>query len=334
MKLSARKMGNIKALKDSLKKGGGSGSSFIKNVPAEGITVRFLTEPEEWFGYYEYWNDESRTFVPMASGEVLPDGAKPSFRYLANAVDIETDRVIPLKLAKTAANSLIIKYDKFGTMTDRNYELQKHGERLDTTYDVTPDGPSRLNLSKYELLDLEQVLITAREAALGEGEADKPSKPTMDDDDIDTDEDDDDEDEQPRKRQLVATGKSTATAAPPKPTYDTMFPDETIRENYSLAELEWTAKHKPDWLQEIAESWKLDVDDDAKVLIKGILNEQFAQEPDKPDKKDSDDELNPDVLASMKLRDLRVICDDMDIKGYQNMSKEEMLAAIVEASEK
>ena len=76
MQISGKKMGSVKAVKDSLKKGGSSLNTYIKNVPAEGITVRFLTEPEEWFGFYEYWNDESRNFTPMAVGEILPDGAK------------------------------------------------------------------------------------------------------------------------------------------------------------------------------------------------------------------------------------------------------------------
>ena len=89
MQISGKKMGSVKAVKDSLKKGGSSLNTYIKNVPAEGITVRFLTEPEEWFGFYEYWNDESRNFTPMAVGEILPDGAKASFRYLASVVDVE-----------------------------------------------------------------------------------------------------------------------------------------------------------------------------------------------------------------------------------------------------
>ncbi len=212
MQISGKRMGTVKAVKDSLKKGGSSLGTYIKNVPADGITVRFLTEPEDWFGYYEYWNEESRSFTPMAVGEVIPDGVKPSFRYLASAVEIESDKVIPLKLAKTAANSLILKYDKFGTMMDRNYELQRHGEGLDTTYDVTPDTPSKLNLAKYETLDLEKILVTARASSLGEDDtnsdsvgnedagwtktpASKGRAPVAADDDDDDDEEDGDDDE-------------------------------------------------------------------------------------------------------------------------------------------
>ena len=139
MKLSAQKMGSVQNLKSTLKKGtGASNPLWIKTIPKEGITVRFLSEPEQWYGYKEYWESTERTFVPMVEGEVLPDDTRPSFRYLAIALDTVNDRVIPIKLPKTAANSLIMKYDKYGTMMDRDYELEKFGEGLGTTYDETP----------------------------------------------------------------------------------------------------------------------------------------------------------------------------------------------------
>ena len=347
MNISGKKMGNIKALKESLKKGGSSLNTFIKNVPAEGITVRFITEPEEWFGFYEYWNDESRNFVPMAIGEILPDGARASFRYLASAVDIETDRVIPIKLAKTTANSLILKYDKYGTMIDRNYELQKHGEGLDTTYDVTPDAPSKLNLAKYEALNLEDILIKARESALGEKDTSQ-SVSSLDDDDIDEDE-----------KTLVAVGKSnnaTLVMVADKPkkkvissagySYETIFPkddsgDETVREDYTLEELNWVKANKPQWLSEIIETLDLLVDDDSMTEVESILANQSPQTKvkgatPKDDESDDDSEeevLDEETLNAMKLRDLRIICDDMGIENDE-MSKPEMIVAIIEASEK
>ena len=196
MKLAAKQMGSMKAVKESLKKGAGGDKKWIKNIPSEGIVVRFLTEPEQWFGYYEYFDRDNKQFVPMAEGEVLPDGVRPSFRYLTNALDVETDRVIPLKLPKTAANSLIIKYDKYETLLDRNYELDKHGEGLDTTYDVTPTGPTKMVLGKYDLLDLESILVDARNMALGESDV-EGSSDSFNNDDIDTDDDDDDEIDNP-----------------------------------------------------------------------------------------------------------------------------------------
>jgi hypothetical protein len=166
MKLATKKFSSIEDVKKSLKKGGQGSGQWIKNIPAEGLTVRFLTEPDKWFGYFEYW--DGTTFVPMAEGEVLPDGAKASFRYLTNAVDSASDTVLPLKLPKSAANSLMMRYEKYGTMLDRDYELDKHGAGLDTTYEVTPTAPSAKSMGKYSLHDLESVLVGVRQEALGE----------------------------------------------------------------------------------------------------------------------------------------------------------------------
>lgn len=324
MQISGKKMGSLKAVKDSLKKGGSSLSSFIKNVPADGITVRFITEPEEWFGFYEYWNDESRNFTPMAVGEILPDGARPSFRYLASAVDIETDRVIPLKLAKTAANSLILKYDKYGTMLDRNYELQKHGEGLDTTYDVTPDAPSKLNLAKYETIDLEKVLVTARATSLGETDT-KVSEPTIDDDEID--------EEKPKPVAKKAKAKEVLFDT------DKLFPKGEYREDYSEDELVFMQDDDARTIKDLLESWELDESLTGAKAVKAILKAQSASDEDdeivevEDDADDAEEALDEETLTAMSLRDLRVICEDMDI-DHDGMNKPAMVRSIIEASEK
>lgn len=312
MNISGKKMGNIKALKESLKKGGSSQNTYIKNVPADGITVRFLTEPEEWFGYYEYWNDESRNFCPMAVGEVLPDGAKPSFRYLACAVDIETDRVIPLKLAKTAANSLILKYDKYGTMVDRNYELQRHGEGLDTTYDVTPDGPSNLSVAKYEILELEKILIDARANALGEKDTTPRKSAVVDDDDID-----DDDDESFDSDSLF--GK--------------LFPDDEYRLNYTEDELKEIIQHFPDELEELLESWELDSSLKGSKAIIAIIKAQDSDEDEDSDEDSDTDSYDEETLNAMSLRDLRLIAEDLGIT-VAGATKSDLVEGIIEATEK
>ena len=326
MQISGKKMGSLKAVKDSLKKGGSSLNSFIKNVPADGITVRFITEPEEWFGFYEYWNDESRNFTPMAVGEILPDGARPSFRYLASAVDIETDRVIPLKLAKTAANSLILKYDKYGTMLDRNYELQKHGEGLDTTYDVTPDAPSKLNLAKYEIIDLEKVLVSARATSLGETDT-KVSEPTIDDDEID---------EEPKK---PVAKKSKPASKEVLFDTDKLFPKGEYREDYSEDELVFMQTDDARTIKDLLESWELDESLTGTKAITAIVKAQSASDEDdeivevEDDDDDAEEALDEETLTAMSLRDLRIICEDMEI-DHEGMNKPAMVRSIIEASEK
>ena len=168
-KLAARKVGSLKGLKESLKRGSGAG--LIQSVPTDGITVRFLAEPDTWIGYYEYYDSEANAFIPMAEGEQLPKGVRPSMRYLGNAVIVsdhpQQDRVVALKMAKTLAVSLVAKFEKYDTLLDRDYELDRIGEGFDTTYDVTPEAPSKRNMRKYEAMDLEDVLAKSRASGLG-----------------------------------------------------------------------------------------------------------------------------------------------------------------------
>ena len=317
MEISGKKMGTLKALKDSLKKGGSSLNTFIKNVPAEVITVRFLTEPEEWFGYYEYWNDESRNFCPMAVGEVLPDGSRPSFRYLTCAVDIESDRVIPLKLAKTAANSLILKYDKYGTMLDRNYELQRHGEGLDTSYDVTPDAPSKLSLAKYDTIDLEKVLVEARANALGEQDTEprKSKPPVIDNDEIDNEDDTNDEDAE-----------------------EILFPSNTYREDYTESELQDIVKNFNHEVKNLLETWEIDETLVGKSAVRAILKAQKDKENNEDEDVETDednatDSYDKETLDAMSLRDIKLIAEDLEI-DVAGMPRNLLIEAIIDANEK
>lgn len=353
MKLSARKMGSMKALKESLKKGGGGsgGATYIKNVPADGITVRFLTEPDEWFGYYEYWDDSAKTFVPMAEGEVLPDGARPSFRYLTNALDVTSDRVIPLKLAKTIANTLIVKYDKYDTMMDRNYELQRHGEGLDTTYDVEPEAPSKMNLAKYDILNLEEVLIAARAQAIGEVATSGSSTAVVDDEDIDDEVDEEVEDDEAEddEESDEATGDWDYGKFDP----EKLFPDEQFRDNYSKAEL---SAMSPDDLDGILDMWEIkksknaiadilkaqadyyadaeEGDDDEEVEADEDTDEDAEGEPEADESEEDDEvqEYDEDELNGMSIRDLRLIAIDLGI-DHKGKSKPALIAAIIDAAE-
>lgn len=341
MKLAAKEMGSIKALKETLKKGGGSGSAtYIKNIPADGITVRFLTEPEQWFGYDEYWNDEAKNFVPMAEGEILPDGARRSFRYLTVALDVEADRVIPLKLPKTAANSLILKYDKYDTMMDRNYELEKHGEGLDTTYEVTPEAPAKMNLAKYEMLDLEEILLAARRMALGEDDiVSGSSTATFTEDDIDIEEDDDDDDEAPALKAAADKVKAKPTAAD----VEALFPDDDFRTDYTEVELRQVEELGE--LDDLADWWECDPTVEAILVAQNEYegDDEYDDESDEDtdddtaddsddDTDDEDVEYDEDELRGMSVRALRVIANDLGL-STRGLAKDDLVDAIIEASE-
>lgn len=165
-----QKTGSLKALKQSLSSGAGQGA-WIKYVPKNGtMNIRFLQEPEEWVNYNEHFDQALRKSYPC-TGETDCPGCQTqerrSNRYLANAVDLDNQRVVPLQLPKDLANRLVVRYEKYGTLMDRDYELSRTGEGLDTTYDLDPGAPTKMRLSQYQPLDLLQVLQESYDNVFG-----------------------------------------------------------------------------------------------------------------------------------------------------------------------
>lgn len=173
VKISGGKSGSVKRLKKEMAKSTG-GKTWIKNVrEGEDMTVRFLTEPEEWYAYREHY-DPSVNFFPCIGRDNDCPGCnhesdkvqRASRRYLANAFDVTAGQVIPLKLPLDLANRLVARYERHGdTIIDRDYTLHRMGQGLDTTYDVTPEAPSDFNPSKHTLVDVEKALVEQFEDA-------------------------------------------------------------------------------------------------------------------------------------------------------------------------
>jgi len=317
-KIAGNKLGTIEAVRASLKRGAANANAnYIKHVGEDGMVVRFLTEPEEWFGYQEYWDAESKQFVPMVVDEVLPDGVRPSFRYLTCALDTQTDRVVALKLAKTCANLLMIKYEKYGTVLDRNYELDRHGVGLDTTYDVTPCSPTKVNTKKYDLLELDEILEQARRIAEGEDPFDSDTPITMgdadDDDDVDSD-----------------AGEMWGEFA-----VSDLFPAGKYRDDYTEAELLAIGDQGKGELIGVIEDWPNGAGDKrlsvAKLVKQALALQEAADEGDESEE-DTSIVLDEDELDDMSMGDLRALADSLEV-DHDGLKRAALVEALIEANE-
>lgn len=232
-KLKGGRVGSVATLKKKLKKGGGSGERMAV-IPSDGsLTVRFITEPEEWVEFFQHYDSSRSGSYYFPCIENCPESHegedKPSKRYLANAVDTQEGKVVPLVLPASVASSLVKKYDKYKTLLDRDYEISRTGTGFDTEYEVDAEPASKMNLSRFDPLDLEALLAAQLEEPEDDDEEEvKSSKPnpkkgvktrrkpapieTDDDDEDDDDDSDEDEDEVPPRR----TVKRTTTKAAPK----------------------------------------------------------------------------------------------------------------------
>ena len=218
-KIKGGEVGSVKALRKSLKRSAGGGQ-YIKTIPEEGINVRFLTEPDKFVEYFEHYDEdhEPRYYPCSEDCEGCDMNLSKSKRYLANALDLDDgNKVVPIKIPASLMSRLLKRFDKFETLTDRDYELSKEGSGMDTEYSEAYESPSKRNVKKYELIGLWELL----EQQLN------PDDDDDDDDDeppaksprrggaakkivkrrqVEEDDDEDDEDERPIKKVVKKSG--------------------------------------------------------------------------------------------------------------------------------
>lgn len=334
------KVTSINSLRASVKKGGGGGS-YLTRIPSDGsLTVRFLTEPTEWIAYFEYYDAEQKRFFPSVEGVQTQE--RPAARYLANALDINENRVIPLVMPKSVAASLLKKYDKYATLLDRDYELSRSGAGLDTEYDVTPEPPTKMNLERYDLLDLMGLLESQLE-------------------DVPVNSDDDDEDEEDEKPVARKSIKSTPKAKADDDEDEDDEDDESEEEaeysrddleEKSLAELKSIARElghttkglDSDGLIELilgeAEDDTED-DEDDRVLATGSSSDDDEDEESEDDEDDSESEddedyeevvIDEDELRKMSMKEIKEIAADYELKVKAGASKDDIIEMILDVA--
>lgn len=303
-KYQGGKVGSLSRLREQLKKGGGG--TFIKNVPANDVmVVRFLTEPEEWYQYDEAYDPEVRRYFPLLEGMERTPDMRVSKRFLACVLDVTDDKVIPLKMPKDLANRVLMRYDRYDTVMDRDYELSRMGEGLDTTYDCAPGDKVARNLKKYTLLDLDDVIAKAADYATGNGSAAEDTsvaKKAAAKRVVEVDDDDDDEEDEtpaPAPRKVVSS----------KPRQKPVEPDEDEDDDEDEAPPA-PAKKAP--AADDDDSFPEDDDED--------------EDDDAEDESGDDDSYSESELQAMSLRDLRALADAYGI-DHAGMNK----AALVEA---
>jgi len=168
------------------------------------FSVRFLTEPNQWVDYGQYYDPSTKRYViATEENEESFDsrGIKPSYLYLASALDVETGEVLVLELKYTMAKEIKAIRDKKGDITTYDIELEKRGEGKETEYRAAYDGKSTVDVARYEIPDgfdsWQNYLWVVVERLAGTGEDDS-------DDDVDDDTDSDDTDEAEEEKPAVA----------------------------------------------------------------------------------------------------------------------------------
>lgn len=221
--------GSDKAVKDSLKKRPASEIRALKDT--ESLTIRFLEEPDKWFGYNEHWMKDGGPIPCVADDCAGCDSDEESERrknprYLVNVYSADDGKVIPLKMTKSAADIAFRFYERRGTVMDRDYEFSRSGAGMqDTKYLLEPDVTSKFTKT-VKLRNLEALVMSMLgydDEVEEEETEDRPSrrKPsrtrprnTRDEDPYEDDDEDDDEEEEERPVRRRSTTIKRTTKKP------------------------------------------------------------------------------------------------------------------------
>lgn len=163
--------GSVQKLRQNLTAASSSGNSrkllIIKED--EPVKVRFLQNPADWMIFYEHYVPESKMFVPALDPDPLashPDERvrRTSLRHMANVLNLETMQVQLLKMNQDLTNRLMMRYNRYDDLTDRNYEIVRSGTGLQTAYDIEPDDVSPMDLDRFASKLHDMTLFLLQEA--------------------------------------------------------------------------------------------------------------------------------------------------------------------------
>jgi hypothetical protein len=150
---------------------GGGGGDFIRYLKDGDTTFRILQEPDDWTYYWEHFSPSGFSFCcprePDDPVDTCPgcssDNEKMSKVSRKIAFNVlqgynGQDYVNVYKVSNALAEKFKNRYARQSTITDRDYTITKFkaGDRVD--YDVEGSLPSPVDVSKYELKDINKML--------------------------------------------------------------------------------------------------------------------------------------------------------------------------------
>lgn len=186
--------GSVQKLRQNLTAASSSGNSrkLLIIREDEPVKVRFLQNPEDWMIFYEHYVPDSKMFVPALDPDPLaahPDERvrRTSLRHMTNVLNLETMQVQLLKMNQDLTNRLMMRYNRYNDLTDRNYEIVRSGTGLQTTYDIEPDDAEPMDLGRFhsKLHDMTLFLLQEADRYHGTDYADEYGRgtgATLDDD--------------------------------------------------------------------------------------------------------------------------------------------------------
>ncbi len=148
------------------------GGDYIRYMKTGDTTLRILQEPSDWTYFWEHFIQGSGSFPCTNERETCPGCTSDNDRVrkagkkaVFNALQTYngTEYVNAWKVPITLADKLKNRFERNGTIVDRDYTISKYkgsGDKID--FDVeAASAPSKVDMSQYEFKDVEELLYTS-----------------------------------------------------------------------------------------------------------------------------------------------------------------------------
>ena len=221
---------------------------FFKWFKDGDTTFRIIQEPKEWEQYWEHFNPGGFPFPCTNDRKTCPgctssnEKMKKASRKVAIQV-LEGEFVNVYKFPRTLADKLDNRYERIGTLLDRDYTITRFSSKnsdgsTKVDYDIEGGDKTPVDLSKVEFKDVESMLQRAYDEAWGDSDRAKQTK-------VKAEQQSREETVGSRIKQMAAEGKGDDT---PRPFEQKQDPQDIDYNEDDLRSM------KPEQLWKIAES--------------------------------------------------------------------------------
>lgn len=141
----------------------GKRTQYLTLKSGESKLIRFITPVDEIISIFEHSNQFAghwRT-VPCLGKDECPlcqAGERASLRLYTLVIDREDDTIKLFKLSKTVGQQLKSLIEEYGDITKRDFKVYRQGEKTNTSYQFFPKDPTPIDLSKYDIPNLEELI--------------------------------------------------------------------------------------------------------------------------------------------------------------------------------
>jgi len=149
---------------------------IVKMADGEAKVFRILSDVEDIIGVYEHteeiggkWKTLTcldRNYGKKGECPLCLAGKNPSFRVYLPVLDRVDDKVKIFKCSKDVTNQILGLAQEYGDLTARDYKVVRNGSRLNTSYQFFPKDPSKEDLNKYTLPDIQERIAPLSKEAI------------------------------------------------------------------------------------------------------------------------------------------------------------------------